>query len=187
MPAYFTKAPSDLACLLEEIPGPAGDQMMVSITIAALFTLALFLYRLLRRLYPCLTIVELNKAETSLDVSFDDAVKNDYLRGSEREVIGKTRLCLKNKASQIRTQSLEVPASIWKKCFNVEAELFSDIIGWYVGAEALQREIAVRPSNSPALPLCLLRVLILQTIVELEKRYRYNIELGRRTMVATNV
>ncbi|KAK7062894.1 40S ribosomal protein S6 [Paramarasmius palmivorus] len=165
MPAYSRNAPSDLAGFTTAIFEPADDRVVITVT--ALFALALLLHRLLRRLYPCLTVVELNKAEASLDDIFDEAVKDGYLRGSEQDVIDQSRIRVKNRASEIRTQSLEAPASIWKKCFNVEVELFSVIIDWYAGVEALEREIA--------------------TIVELEKRYRYNIELGRRTMVATNV
>ncbi|KAK7017869.1 40S ribosomal protein S6 [Paramarasmius palmivorus] len=142
------------------------DNVTIALIVIASFLLALF-HRSLRRLYPCLTIVELNKAEVSLDDTFDDAVKNDYLRGSELEIINQSRLRVKNRASEIRTQSLEAPLSIWKKCLNVEVELFSVIGEWYAGAQALERELS--------------------TIVELEKRYRYNIELGRRAMVATNV
>ena len=73
------------------ISEPADDRV-VFITVTASFALVLFLHRLLRRLYPCLTIVELNKAEISLDDIFDEAVKDGYPRGSEQDVIDQTRI-----------------------------------------------------------------------------------------------
>ncbi|KAK7062883.1 40S ribosomal protein S6 [Paramarasmius palmivorus] len=133
-----------------------------------LLVLALLLCRYLRRLYyPCITIDEMNKAETSLDNAFNDAVRDNYMLEFEQDIIDQKGRGVKNKASEIRTRSLESLTSIWKKCFNVEVELFPDIVAWNTEAQALEKEIS--------------------TIVELEKRYRYNIELGRRAMVATNV
>ncbi|KAK7062881.1 40S ribosomal protein S6 [Paramarasmius palmivorus] len=145
----------------------APDNSLTAMIVVALFGLALLLHRYLRCLYPCITVIEMNKAEALLDDAFSDATQNDYLRGFEQELINQNRLRVKNTSSEIRTQSLQTPASIWKKCFDVEVELFSDIIAWYARMDEIQREIS--------------------TIVELEKRYRYNIQLGGRVMLATNV
>ncbi|KAK7017873.1 40S ribosomal protein S6 [Paramarasmius palmivorus] len=146
---------------------PEVSDSNLAVAIFALLALALLLHRYLRRLYPCITIDEMNDAETSLDDAFNNAVRNDYLRGYERDIIDHKRLRVKNTASEIRTKSLETSSSIWEKCLDVEVELIPDILAWYAGAQPLEKEIL--------------------TIIELEKRHRYNIELGRRAMIATGV
>ncbi|KAK7017878.1 40S ribosomal protein S6 [Paramarasmius palmivorus] len=149
------------------IPHAADDDQTVVIVVAVFFVLVLALHRYLRRLYPCLTIADLNGAETLLDDTFVDAIQHGYLRGYEQDVINRVRLSIKNKASEIRSRRLQSPASVWRKCLNIEVELFADMVLWYGEVEELQREIL--------------------TIVELEKRYQYNVELGRYAMLATTV
>ncbi|KAK7062890.1 40S ribosomal protein S6 [Paramarasmius palmivorus] len=175
MQASSTRAPTSpndlgltVVSAVSEVP--AGTAVIITITLSV----AIFLHRYLRRRYPCVTVVELTKAEGSLDDSFDDAVKNDYLCETEQDNINQMRLRLKHRAAEIRTQSIQAPASIWKKCIGIEVELFTTIIAWYGEVEALEREI----SASSSIPL---------VIVEAEKRYRYIIELGRRSMTAAIV
>ncbi|KAI3606356.1 hypothetical protein WG66_009569 [Moniliophthora roreri] len=122
---------------------------------------AFALYRLLRLLYPCLTLFELETAESNLDATFDNAVESGSLSyGRDRDLITETRLRLKRKASEIRSRSLQNSSSIWRTYLGFHPELLSEIIEWSNNAEKLRWDILA--------------------IVEDDNQHRYDIELNRR-------
>jgi hypothetical protein len=63
---------------------------LIALVVIALFVLLAVLLR--GRLYPCITLSTLNKVEILLDNTYTDAVKNEYLRGHELDVIKQSRL-----------------------------------------------------------------------------------------------
>ncbi|ESK82800.1 hypothetical protein Moror_12282 [Moniliophthora roreri MCA 2997] len=130
----------------ELVTAIAEDGHGVAVVIGAIvtFVLAFALYRLLRLIYPCLTLFELESAESSLDVVFDNAVKSSSLYGYQQELIRRARLRLKRKASEIRSRSLQNSSSIWRTYLGFHPELLSEIIEWSNDAEKLRRDILLR-------------------------------------------
>ncbi|KAI3611370.1 hypothetical protein WG66_002046 [Moniliophthora roreri] len=163
MSSKIISDPTGLAAAISEAP----DGAVIVVIVIVVLALALTLYRLLRLFYPCLTLVELDKAESNLDATFDNAVETGCLIGRESELITQARLRLKRKASEIRSRSLQSASSIWKTCLGFDPELLSEIIEWSNSAEKLRRDILA--------------------IVENDNRYRYDIELSRRENVVNRV
>ncbi|ESK94307.1 hypothetical protein Moror_8230 [Moniliophthora roreri MCA 2997] len=147
--------PADLVSAISESP----DRRTAIVT----FVLAIALYCVLRLVYPCLTLSDLNKAESGLDRAFRTAVDNGCLYGRELELVELTRFRVKKTASQIRFQSLQNPPSIWEDYLGLHVRLMPDIIRWYATAEKLRRDILI--------------------LVEHDKQHHCDTEISRREKV----
>ncbi|KAK7062880.1 40S ribosomal protein S6 [Paramarasmius palmivorus] len=166
--AIVTETGTTAAVGIAAIPGLLkAIDVIVDVIIIALLPLALFLHLYLRLRYPCITIAELDNTEHILDDVFDSAARDDYLLTFELDDIERARLRLKTKASEIRSHSAYASTLTWTKRLGAEVKVMSDIVEWYGRVEELQREIL--------------------NIVDLEKRYRHEVEQGKHAMFATNV
>ncbi|KAK7062882.1 40S ribosomal protein S6 [Paramarasmius palmivorus] len=123
----------------------APGQSQIGLVIAALVIITgSLLYHYLRRFYyPCLTISELNNAEEHLKDTFNKAHSTSSLCGRELEETTHAKLCLEERASEIRSEALRGSPSLLKTHLGIVVELVPSIIGWYTHVVELQRDIMI--------------------------------------------
>ncbi|KAK7062892.1 Proteasome subunit alpha type-2 [Paramarasmius palmivorus] len=206
LPLLLSKDTSAAAELGMSAISKAPDQTQIAlIAIALVITFGFLLYLHLRRLYyPCLTISELNKTETRLRDTFDDANSTASLCGYELEEVTQAKLRLEERASEIRFKSLQGPPSFWKTRLGIEIELIPTIVEWYTDVVQVERKILInvetvkrfRINNelkmreatytpADAQPVAITGREVLSPQVERVKRYRINTNMKMRKIKAT--
>uniref|UniRef100_A0A0W0G2G6 Uncharacterized protein n=1 Tax=Moniliophthora roreri TaxID=221103 RepID=A0A0W0G2G6_MONRR len=108
---------------------------------------ALVLRHYLRSRYPCITVSSLNNIEQSLDDLYRSRapiIQQLPSYATELDSISARRVILKNRASRIRSRSLELDrmsSPIWKIYLGVHPRVIPNIVDWHNDVEDLERDI----------------------------------------------
>ncbi|KAK7032176.1 hypothetical protein VNI00_013350 [Paramarasmius palmivorus] len=151
-------------CLSQNSGNPLFDVLWAGFLLSSIASLILFIWRIIRFRFPCITISELKSEEDRLNEIWNVGNVGNSFHGEEREYLWERLLSIRKKASIIRRLNLEFELRCTGTLYWIQqlpifrARLGIKIIEWHRDAEHLR--------------------LTIQAIIEREAQYRCDHELS---------